>query len=113
MTVTQHQEELIKLLGKTFKGTLIQDEILEPFFIVRYADGGFAVMKTRLDAKENLKFKVLCYPSSFVGCLDTIAKEKQHAEGQIYNSIQDYIESWKQISNTVLNAYKNWDVNRI
>ena len=109
----EQQEQLLKLLGKSFKGTLIQDEILDPYFIVRYADGGFGVMKSRIDSKGNLKFKVLCYPSTFMGCLEMIAREKQHQEGQIYNSIQEYIENWKQISNTILSAYKNWDVKAI
>lgn len=111
--MTEHQEQLLKLLPKTFKGTLIQDEILEPFFIVRYAEGGFGVMKTRLDGKGNLKYKAISYPSTFMGCLDTVAKEKQHQEGQTYNSIQEYIESWKSISRSILEAYKNWDINNI
>lgn len=111
--MTDHREQLLKLLGKTFKGTLIQDEILEPFFIVRYAEGGFGVMKTRIDGKGNLKFRVIGYPSTFLVCLDMIAKEKQHEEGQVYNSIQEYIESWKKISKTITEAYKDWDVNRI
>lgn len=107
------KEELKKLLGKTFKGTLIQDDILEPYFIVRYAEGGFGVMKTRTDGKGNLRFKALCYPSSFTGCLDTVAKEQLHGEGQYYDSIQEYIENWKKISTAVLNAYKDWDVKAI
>lgn len=111
--MTEHQEQLLNLLGKSFRGTLVQDEILEPFFIVRYADGGFGVMKTRIDGKGNLKFRVLGYPSSFTGCLDSIAKEKQHEEGKVYNSIQEYIENWKKISKTITEAYKDWDVNRI
>lgn len=107
------QEQLKELLGKTFKGTLIQDKILEPYFIIRYAEGGFGVMKTRTDARGNLKFKALCYPSNFMGCLDTIAKEQLHGEGQCYDSIQEYIEAWKKVSTNILNAYKNWDVNSI
>lgn len=111
--MTEHQEQLLNLLGKSFKGTLIQDEILEPYFIVRYAEGGFGVMKTRIDGKGNLKFRVLGYPSSFLSCLDSIAKEKQHEEGKVYNTIQEYIENWKSISRSILDAYKDWDVNRI
>ena len=109
---TEHHKQLKELLGPTFKGTLIQDEILEPYFIVRYAEGGFGVMKTRLDAKGSLRFKALCYPSSFMNCLDVVAKEKLH-ETQYYDSIQEYIESWKKISTTILNAYKDWNVNAI
>lgn len=109
----EKEQKLLDLLGKTFKGTLIQDKILDPYFIVRYADGGFGVMKSRQDSKGSLKFKVLSYPSTFLGCLDTIAKEKQHGEGQEYKSIQEYIESWKAISKTIINAYKNWGVESI
>lgn len=102
-----------KLLGKSFKGTLIHDEVLDPYFIVRYAEGGFGVMKTRVDGKGNTKFKVVGYPSTFLGSLDMVAREKQHGEGQAYNSIQDYIDSWKKILTEIINAYKKWDVNPV
>lgn len=108
-----YKNQLLKLIGKTFKGTLICDEILKPFFIVRYAEGGFGVMKTRTDAKGNLKFRAVCYPATFVKCLHTIAVEKQHPESQVFESIQEYIENWKNVSDTILNAYKEWNVENI
>lgn len=113
MILENRREELLKLLGKTFKGTLILDEILDPYFIIRYAEGGFGVFQTRLDSKENLKYKTVGYPSTFTGCLDLIAKEQQHKEGQIYESIQEYISNWKEICTRILKAYKEWNVNRI
>lgn len=106
------REELIKILGKTFKGTLIQDDILNPYFIVRYADGGFGVMKAREDAKGSLKYRAISYPSSFLGCLDTIAKEQLNEEGKAF-TIQEYIETWKAISTRILEAYKDWNVNNL
>lgn len=111
--MTDHQKQLLELLGKSFRGTLIQDEILEPYFIVHYAEGGFGVMKTRLDSKGNLKFKSISYPSTFLACLNTVAIEKQHQEGQSYNSIQEYIESWKNVSSRILNAYTDWEIAKI
>lgn len=111
--MTEHQQQLLDVLGKSFKGTLIQDEVLEPYFIVKYSDGGFGVMKTRLDGKGNLKFRTVGYPSTFLSCLNMVAKEKQHQEGQVYNSIQEYIENWKAVSSSILNAYKDWNVNEI
>lgn len=107
-----NREELIKILGKAFKGTLIQDDLLNPYFIVRYADGGFGVMRAREDAKGALKYRAISYPSSFLGCLDAIAKEQLNGEGKVY-TIQEYIETWKAVSTRILEAYKNWDINQI
>ena len=41
------------------------------------------------------------------------AIEKQHQEGQSYNSIQEYIENWKNVSSRILNAYTDWEIAKI
>lgn len=105
--------ELLPLLGKNFRDTLIVDDVFGPHFIIKYSDGGFGVMKTRKDLNGKLKWRVLGYPASFMGALDMIAKQLQHEEGKVYESIQSYIETWKEISNKVLTAYKDWDVKQI
>lgn len=107
------KNQILTLLGKTFKGTLIQDPILDPYFIVRYAEGGFGVMKCRTDQKGNLKFRAIGYPTNFLSGLNMIAQEQLHGEGQSYDSIQKYISNWNEISSRILNAYKDWNVNKI
>lgn len=104
--------ELAKVLGKSFNGTVIEDPILEPYFIICYGPGDFAVNRKRIDVHGNLKFSTLRYPGTFCSCLDSIAKEKM-CEKRDYESIQDYITSWKEISSTILNAYRDWNVNKV
>lgn len=107
---TINLEELKPLLGKSFKDTLIYDPILGPCFILKYNDGGWGVMKTRRDGKGNLKWSVLGYPSSFAGCLNKVASSQLNEEGKIFDSIQSYISEWERISNSILDAYKNYQV---
>lgn len=106
-------EELRPILGKTCKDTVVVDPVLGPYFILRYEEGGFGVMKTRRDGNGNLKYRAMGYPSSFVGCLEMVAKEILHEGGKSYESIQAYISAWKEVSNRILNAYKDWNVKLI
>lgn len=107
---TINLEELKPLLGKSFKDTLIYDPVLGPCFIVKYADGGWGVMRTRRDGKGNLKWTVLGYPATFQSCLNRVASSQLNTEGEIFDSIQKYISKWEEISNRIINAYKNYQV---
>ena len=104
---TINLEEVKPLLGKTFKDTLIYDPVLGSCFIIKYSDGGWGVMKTRRDGNGNLRWSVLGYPSTFANCLNKIAQSQLNEEGAIFDSIQKYIDAWKQVSDRILNAYKN------
>lgn len=105
--------ELKPLLGKTFKDTLIVDPVLGPYFILRYEEGGWGVLKTRRDSSGNLKYRALAYPATFMGSLEYVAKELQNESGKVYESIQDYISNWTEICNKIRNVYKDWKVNLI
>lgn len=97
------------LLGKTFGGTIITDPVLEPFIIVRYEDGGFAVFKVRGEGSD-LRLTTLCYPSNFGSCLDRIAKEIHHSDGKTYDSLKEYIDDWKQVSERVRTALVDYNI---
>lgn len=107
---TINLEELKPLLGKSFKDTLIYDPVLGPCFIVKYSDGGWGVMRTRRDSKGNLKWTVLGYPSTFQNCLNKVASDQTNGEGQIYDTVQRYISAWKEVSDRINDAYKNYKV---
>ena len=104
--------EVRKALGKKFSGTIIEDPVLEPYFIICYGPGDFSINKKRTDLHGKFKFSTIRYPSTFFGCLDSIAKEKLNETGD-YQSIQDYIEAWKNVSETVRRAYKDWNIDSI
>lgn len=105
-------ESIKQVLGDKFSRTIIEDEILDPYFIT-VSSGCFTVSKKRVDKDGNARYKELSYPSSFLGSLNYIAKEKIHEEGKVYESIQEYIETWKEVSTKILNAYKDWKVEQI
>ena len=105
--------ELLSVMGKNFNDTLIVDDVLGPYFIIHYSEGGWGVMKTRRDANGGLKYRVIGYPSSFAGCLDSIASSLQNEEKKIYTSIQSYIENWKDLCNKIRNVYKDWNIKDI
>lgn len=105
-------ESILTVLPNT-KDIVIEDPILEPYYVVNYAEGGWGVCMKRLSGKGELKYKELCFPTKFVSCLDTIAKAKMRDNRKAYSSIQEYIEEWKQISNLILDAGKVWNVPEI
>lgn len=101
------------VLSESNKDVIIEDPVLEPYFIVNYAEGGWGVCMKRLSGKGELKYKDICYPARFVSCLDTIAKQKMQDKGEHYASIRAYIDEWKKVSNLVLDACKVWNVPEI
>lgn len=105
-------ESVKSILKKSFKGTVIEDPVLEPYFITNSA-GSFAVSKKRLTSKGTLGFSDICYPSSFAGCLNTIAKEKIHEEGKIFESLKEYIDTWNEISGNIIRACKELNADKI
>lgn len=100
-----------EVLGPTFKGTIIEDPVLEPYFIQN--SGGFTVSKKREDANGDIKYKDICYPSTFTSCLEHIAKAQLHEDGKMFSSIQEYIDAWKKVSRTILDAHKEWNSEKI
>lgn len=101
------------VLGPRFKGTLIEDPVLEPFFITQDAGGGFTVHRKRFNARGELKYSDVCYPVSFSACLSRIAKEKLGEPGKSFATIQEYLDRWKEICNEIENVYKNWGINQL
>lgn len=108
----EHQN-LANLLGKAFKGTIISDPVLEPFFIIRYIGGGFGVVKKQVDKTGDLRARVISYPSTFLSCLNYIGKEHLNEGEKEFSSIQEYIETWDKISTRIVEAYKDWKVEKI
>lgn len=99
---------------KLFKGmTVIEDPVLDPYFITRDNTGGFAVNEKRVGKNGEFKFKALSFPSNFCSCLHTIAVEKQNQPGKMFSSIQEYIDSWKEVVGEIKNVYKDWGVDQI
>jgi len=80
--------------------TVIQDPIMEPFFITKSSSGGGFTVYERVIRGENQKayLRTVCYPSNFNSALKTVAKELlNHSEKKQYDSVKEYIKSWNDI----------------
>jgi len=86
--------------------TIIQDPILEPFFIATSKVGGYTVYERVNKGKDNKSYlRTVCYPSTFNYALKQIAKEKLNAgEGQLFSSIQEYVTKWEEITQSIESA---------
>lgn len=79
--------------------TLIEDPIMEPFFIVKAASGGYTVYE-RVTRGENDRayFKTICYPATFNHALKVVSRELLYTSGnRHFKSIQEYIGTWNDI----------------
>jgi len=81
--------------------TLIEDPIMEPFFIVKATSGGYTVYeRVTRGEKDRAYFKTICYPSTFNHALKVVARELLHTSGnKHFKTIQEYIGTWNEIQN--------------
>ena len=86
--------------------TVIEDMVLEPFFIVSAASGGYTVYeKVNRGKNDNAYLRSVCYPSTFNHALKVIAREKLNTgENLNYSSIAQYISKWEEITKSIEKA---------
>lgn len=86
--------------------TVIQDPVLEPFFITSSQTGGYTVYE-RIAKGSNKKeyIRTIGYPATFNHALKIVAKEKLNlGQSENYSSIREYVEKWEQITKSIENA---------
>lgn len=98
----------MKNLEKSTK-TVIEDPVLEPYFIYKDKLGSWCICK-RTATKSG--YREICYPSSFLRCLERIAQEQLEDSNDHY-TLQEFIDTWKQVSDKIINAYQDWDIKKI
>ena len=86
--------------------TVIEDSVLDPYFIVNSTSGGYTVFEKVNRGKDDRAYlRSVCYPSTFNHALKVIAKEKLNtSENNHYTSIQEYISKWESITKSIENA---------
>ena len=84
--------------------TIIQDPVMEPFFITKSQSGGYTVYERVVKGENNTEYiKTICYPGSFNYALKSVAKEKlNNGENTIYTSLKEYINRWENIQKEML-----------
>ena len=80
--------------------TIIQDPVMEPFFITKSSSvGGFTVYERVNRGKDGKSYlRTVSYPSNFNSALKTVAKELlSYSDKKQYNTVKEYIQSWNEI----------------
>lgn len=86
--------------------TIIQDPVMEPFFITKSQAGGYVVYERVIKGDNNNEYiKTICYPSTFNYALKKVAQEKLNAGDRTkYVSIKDYVSKWENIVKEIVEA---------
>jgi len=81
--------------------TVIQDPVMEPFFITRSQTGGYTVYERVIKGDNDTEYiKTLGYPSKFGNALQMVAREKLNENGKTYD-LKSYMERWEDIKNSL------------
>ena len=86
--------------------TIIKDPAIEPFFITRPQVGGYVVYEKVVKGENKTPYiKTICYPATFTYALKTVAEQLlNHGEKTNYDSIGNYVDSYKEIQEKILNT---------
>lgn len=81
--------------------TVIEDAVLEPYFITRSPSGGFTLYERVIKGENDTEYiKTICYPSNFQYALKKAAEELLNSN-KSYSSLKDYISEYKVIQNRI------------
>lgn len=84
--------------------TIIEDTVLEPFFITRSPSGGFTLYERVVKGENNTEYiKTVCYPSNFKYALKKAAEELLNTSKK-FESLKEYIDEYKNIESKILNV---------
>ena len=77
--------------------TLIQDKVMEPYFVSRSSSGGYTVYERVITGENNTEYiKTLGYPSNFGNALRMIARELTNEEGKTF-TLKEYMQRWENV----------------
>lgn len=79
--------------------TLIEDPVMEPFFIVKSSAGGYVVYERVTKGENSTEYiKTHGYPSNFNNALKMVSRELLYqANNKHYSSIKEYIQTFEQL----------------
>jgi len=83
--------------------TIIQDPVMEPFFIAKSQSGGYTVYERVIKGENKTEYiKTVCYPSNFGGALKTVAREILNGDPtkKVY-TLKEYANRWESIKNSL------------
>lgn len=79
--------------------TIIEDPVMEPFFITHSSSGGYTVYERVVKGDNNTKYlKTHGYPSNFNNALRMVSKELlNQSNNRHYTSIKEYIDTFERL----------------
>lgn len=78
--------------------TVIEDPVMEPFFIAKSSSGGYTVYERVIKGENDTPYiKTICYPATFNHALKVVSRELVNTNKNYYTSIKEYISEWKEI----------------
>ena len=79
--------------------TIIEDPIMEPFFITHSSSGGYTVYERVTKGETETKYlKTHGYPSNFNNALKMVSKELlNQSNNRHFSSIKEYIETFERL----------------
>ena len=84
--------------------TIIEDPVMEPFFITKSTSGGYTVYERVIKGDNDTPYiKTICYPGNFNYALKAVCRELLHTKKTHYTTIKDYINEWKTIQDAMTN----------
>jgi len=84
--------------------TIVEDPVMEPFFISKSSSGGYTVYERVTKGDKNTKYiKTICYPSTFNSALKVVCKELLNTGNNHYTSVKLYMKEWKDIQEKMSN----------
>lgn len=82
--------------------TIIQDPVMEPFFIAKSQSGGYTVYERVVKGDNNTEYiKTICYPGSFNHALKSVAREKLNSGDKTIYSLKEYVTRWESIQKEI------------
>lgn len=78
--------------------TVIEDPVMEPFFIAKSTSGGYTVYERVIKGDNDTHYiKTICYPANFNHALKSVSRELLNGKSNHYSSIKSYMKEWKEI----------------
>lgn len=79
--------------------TIIEDPVMEPFFITKSQAGGYTLYERVIKGENNTPYiKTICYPGRFSYALKAVAEQMLNRSNDgHYNSVKQYITEYNNI----------------
>ena len=99
-----------KALGDKFSGVLIEDEVLEPYFITAGGSSNGYTLSVKRESKDgDLKYRDVGYFMNLSECLNRVVREKMHENSQTL-TLREYIDEWRETSKMISTECKDLGV---